>query len=412
MEKKTNLVTTNYSFLLYRRMKYTAILAIFIILMFVFYYKDPYKLASTYFGYTTFVTILVGTFLVAIMVWYTYAFTHADQLHITENTPVPVYEYFIKALIFLLGLSVSGALIYWVAYNLNTSTNGIVSFIINILIIIIIFGLIYKIFLSNNYVQTSPIMRLLTQIFFYIPCILVGIVDFIVAIYYAETTRATKSEIVLLLLSILLIVVYLLYIFVLPMIENKFIVQGGKVLLDEPKSLSSQLVLSDYMTLNNIDPTTVDMTGHYDYNYGLSLWVYLDSAIQDLETFIPILDYGGKPTILYNGQTNTLMITESIKDNNDNKIIYTMKDVLLQKWNNIIINYSGGTLDIFYNGELLKSEKNIVPYMSLDTLTVGSNNGLNGGICNVLYFKNALSANQIYYLYNSVKNKTPPTLSK
>jgi hypothetical protein len=35
---------------------------------------------------------------------------------------------------------------------------------------------------------------------------------------------------------------------------------------------------------------------------------------------------------------------------------------------------------------------------------------LNGGICNVIYFNNSLNATQIYYIYNSVKNKTPPTL--
>ena len=48
--------------------------------------------------------------------------------------------------------------------------------------------------------------------------------------------------------------------------------------------------------------------------------------------------------------------------------------------------------------------------MTMDTLSVGENNGLNGGICNVVYFKNTLDSNQIYYLYNSVKNKTPPSL--
>jgi hypothetical protein len=74
-----------------------------------------------------------------------------------------------------------------------------------------------------------------------------------------------------------------------------------------------------------------------------------------------------------------------------------------------VINYSGGILDIFYNGELVKSANNIVPYMKLDSMVIGSANGINGAICNVMYYKHVLEAKQIAYLYNSVKNSTPPT---
>ena len=91
-----------------------------------------------------------------------------------------------------------------------------------------------------------------------------------------------------------------------------------------------------------------------------------------------------------------------------NRIIYKKENFLLQKWNNIIINYIGGTLDIFLNNDLVKSEIEVVPYMSLDNLTIGTDNGINGGICNVVYFKEPLTGPNIYYLYNLVKDKTPP----
>jgi hypothetical protein len=59
----------------------------------------------------------------------------------------------------------------------------------------------------------------------------------------------------------------------------------------------------------------------------------------------------------------------------------------------------------------VKSAKNIVPYMELDAMTIGSSNGINGAICNVVYYNNVLDSNSILALYNSVKDKTPPTMS-
>jgi hypothetical protein len=43
-------------------------------------------------------------------------------------------------------------------------------------------------------------------------------------------------------------------------------------------------------------------------------------------------------------------------------------------------------------------------------ILVGEENGLNGGICNVVYFNNKLNMKQIYYLYNSVKHLDPPIM--
>jgi hypothetical protein len=138
-----------------------------------------------------------------------------------------------------------------------------------------------------------------------------------------------------------------------------------------------------------------------------------------------LLNFGGKPNVLYNGKTNTLMVTMSQKDlkkttaNNllefdeeGNRILYIKHNVLLQKWNNIIINYNGGILDIFLNGELVKSDIGVVPYYTLDSLTIGKAGGIHGGICNVVYFKKALTAMNVYLLYNVVKNKTPPVTNE
>ena len=40
----------------------------------------------------------------------------------------------------------------------------------------------------------------------------------------------------------------------------------------------------------------------------------------------------------------------------------------------------------FKDGELVVSEPGLIPYMKSDIVKVGENNGLNGGICNVVYY--------------------------
>jgi hypothetical protein len=86
--------------------------------------------------------------------------------------------------------------------------------------------------------------------------------------------------------------------------------------------------------------------------------------------------------------------------------------MLLQKWNHIVLNYHGGVLDIFLNGELLKSVNNMVQYYTLDSLTVGENDGFHGGICSIVYYHKVLTRNDIYFIYNMLKNEENPVTEK
>ena len=89
--------------------------------------------------------------------------------------------------------------------------------------------------------------------------------------------------------------------------------------------------------------------------------------------------------------------------------IFKDKILRLQKWNNFVLNYDGGTLDVFLNGELIASKSGVVPFMRFDTMETGAINGVHGGICNVKYFENSLKKNMIQSIYNTAKNKNPPT---
>ena len=46
--------------------------------------------------------------------------------------------------------------------------------------------------------------------------------------------------------------------------------------------------------------------------------------------------------------------------------------------------------------------------MSLDNVSVGDDNGIGGGVCNVLYFPRMMTKERISINYNVLKNNNPP----
>jgi hypothetical protein len=329
---------------------------------------------------------------------------------------------FKRSLLFLFGIVISGLIIFWLVYNIQnlSGTSGIVSLILNIFLVMIVLGLIYKtinvqIPVGNS--KKNAFFTLLLDTLFYIPCLFSGAFDSIGKFAAGEASASTIGSLLMLVLAIVLILAY----FKLPNLFNKFNLQGGKQLVNKPVYTDSQYSLGTYQQLNGSD--------NFDYQYCISFWVFLDAAPPNTNSsyskYTSLLNFGDKPNILYNGKTNSLMVITNQKDlknttnnklidfdENGNRILYKIDNFLLQKWNNIIVNYNGGILDIFLNGELVKSDIGVVPYYKIDNLTIGENGGIKGGICNVVYFSRAINSSNIYYLYNMVKDKTPPALNE
>uniref|UniRef100_A0A6C0LCK4 LamG-like jellyroll fold domain-containing protein n=1 Tax=viral metagenome TaxID=1070528 RepID=A0A6C0LCK4_9ZZZZ len=397
-------------------------------------YPGGFLNSSDYTKSTTFV-ILIFIFIAWITSFILSLFPSEIAGLTGEATKSSISDYgsiFQKILLLLFGLSFSSLLIYWLVVNIQSlsTSSGIVSFLLNLFIILIILGLTFKIFSSTSFYQNSPLLRLIVNTLLYIPCIFVSIVDklsflFGIASKYSPkptkdsnlpkmkiTDENTASYLVYLVLLLVASGIYLIY----PYIEKKVTSQGGLLLVNQPVYLNQETNLASYQTLNQT--STIDLNDEnnpmqFNYHYAISMWVFFDSTNpSSLSQYMSILNYGNKPNIMFNPVDNTLIFTLQFSDNDaETQVVYTFKDVLLQKWNHILVNYSGNIFDIFINGELKKSVVKTIPYQKLDVLQIGSNNGIQGGICNVNYFNKSIHANQVKNLYQFFKDKTPPTHS-
>lgn len=184
--------------------------------------------------------------------------------------------------------------------------------------------------------------------------------------------------------------------------------ERSKVLLKNPVYLNNKRSLS---TFEDVKTDNFDID--YNYNYAISAWFFIRAQSPEYgtaySTYTPIMDYNGKPTILYNGQLNKLKI-EMNNGKNIKPKTFIIDDFPVQKWSNIVINYDGGILDVFMNSKLLASFNSVVPYMSQDNITVGDVDGIGGGVCNVVYFPQSISKERIDINYNILSKKNPPVI--
>lgn len=181
-----------------------------------------------------------------------------------------------------------------------------------------------------------------------------------------------------------------------------------KILLAEPKYLNNELIIG---TTENIIVKHIgenernDKQLYINYNYALSCVIYLNPQGQNTRTaynrFTKILDFGENPIIYFNNKTKQLKlefyIDEDTKkdvfielDDDDNKIFY-------QKWNALVLNMKGGELDLFLNGKVICRHQ-IANKYKIEKITSGENNGLEGGIKNIVFYNKPLKLYQIHLL--------------
>jgi hypothetical protein len=431
------------------RTKYTIMFALFVLFVTFLYFYNPWGLMTNYGGPVVFFTLFVGIIMVIMITIYQYYLANPSKANLLEKDSSPLV-FFIKGFYILASLGVSfglilGALLLMGVFDQDASkSNSWGHLIFNFILFCAMLGIIYKLANAGGFLDKNPYYRLVLNTLLYIPCIFTTIIS---QLFQKNQTPPNPFEIKMLLLSLGLLVGYFLFFFLIkPYIQKLYLKQGGKQLINQPVPTDVLTNISSYQELSGNDKL--------NYQYAISFWFYLDAFTTSKSSkIVPILSYGENPSINYSSANNTLYITvqqpdtdtdtssfiekkinksydnnfiknrvindiELVKtmpfgkeiDANGNRIIYKHSDVKLQKWNHIVLNYNGGTLDIFYNGILVKSAIEVVPYIKFNMLTVGSNNGVSGNVANLMYFNKPLDILTINTLYVSLKNNNPPVI--
>jgi hypothetical protein len=448
------------------RTKYTALFVFFLVFVMLLYFINPWGLMTNYGGPVVFFTLFVGIVMVIMITIYQYFLANPSKGYLLDDTPSPL-AFIMKALYVLGALGISFGLIYGAlkmmgVFNQDASQpESWGQTIFNLILFCAMLGIVYKLANAGGFLDKNPYYRLVLNTLFYIPCLLVTFVNIISQIFgFSKETSSAFSppnpfEVKMLILGLVLLGGYFVWFFLAKhYIQSTYLKQGGKQLINQPVPTDVLTNVSSYQNLSGSDK--------FDYQYAMSFWFYLDAFPPNTNgsynKVVPILSYGENPTIKYSSANNTLYITvkqktdtnsvvdyvqekeleikpetidkwknvqekiddaiEKVKsmpfgkevDSDGHRIIYKHPDVQLQKWNHILLNYNGGTLDVFYNGELVKSAIEVVPYMKLDMLTVGTENGVSGNVANLMYFKYPLNYYTVNTLYTSLRNSNPPVI--
>jgi hypothetical protein len=452
------------------RTKYTGILLVFILITTLLYFVNPWGIMTNYGGPIVFFTLFIGMICGILIIAYQKFLSDTGESSQMSEMPSGL-AFILKGAYILAAIAISGGLIFGAlkmmgVFNQDASKpESWGNVIFNLIVFCSMLGIIYKLANAGGFLDKNPLYRLILNTLLYIPCVLVTIPNFIISLFSgvskpgAAFTPPKPFEIKMLALGLVLSSGYFLWAFLLkPFLKSRYLKQGGKQFVNQPIPTDILTSVASYQTLSGSDK--------FDYRYAISFWFYIDafppSTNSSYMKVVPILSYGENPTVKYSSETNTMFITvkqntegnsdtanikkeeieiksetvnnwkssqdkisnaiEAVKsmsfsltgevDAEGNRIIYKQPNVLLQKWNHVVLNYSGGTLDVFYNGKLVKSAIEVVPYMKYDNLTIGTENGVKGNVANLMYFKMPLDILTIHTLYTSLKDKNPPSISE
>uniref|UniRef100_A0A6C0JHD0 Uncharacterized protein n=1 Tax=viral metagenome TaxID=1070528 RepID=A0A6C0JHD0_9ZZZZ len=334
-----------------------------------------------------------------------------DKQNITsfgENVSASPADMMVKITLTILTMFAVIGVIYgvlFIASNVSSIMSAINYIIITlavisgVAIILLIFRKFFKITQNNANEGKASLLSLIGHLFMYLPCLLLDFVNW-VRYQYNITTKP-----VWILLGVELFLYSLTII--IPAIVQWFIKHNGKLLLNDPVYIDKETTVGDLKTLYGEEEKR-------QYKYCLSGWFWINpqppNTAKSYTRYANILTFGDKPAVQYNSLEHSLKVTCNIHDDKE-ILIYETNKINLQAWNNIVINYDGGTMDIFINNELVASKPGVAYFQSFEKVTVGEENGIQGSVANIIYYPNKiLSKKQIEIGYKAYKSLSTPVI--
>ena len=398
-----------------------SMLAIFLMylgLVVYIYTKQPYQVISDNKSLFLFLFLFIGFALLSLLVMGIEAF-------------IPFITSFLKYAI-IIGIVIGLILAILHVYTNVPIIANTVLFILNIAILVGILAMIVRFIGAEapNYISAPPTWSsLIFKIIIYLPCLCLNLAD-----YFRNEFKLAQRQwtyVILLAFEILFIAL----VFLLPSAFDAIVNHNGEVILDKVLPLNVQSEPLDVSTTDTSDnsqtisltPSLVDNVKNNNphYNYGVSAWFYIHpepvnsyssgSNSSNGSNGINVLNFatngdgnGGAPQVSFNPASNQLIVNVQTEANKNNRQVIVTNPILLQRWNHLFINFNNnGIMDIFLNNNLESSTPNIIPKLP-KTLIIGSDSGIYGQACNVVYYKNVVGSQGVSWIYNTHKLLNPP----
>lgn len=292
----------------------------------------------------------------------------------------------------------------WFFIYISESDTGSAALGYGAMILGILFGLSWLVILYKQYQAYIYNMKgwwgFIVNFIFFIPCLISDMFEYL----YGDYKVTPKIVFITLIIEL---VIVLLYIYV-PKIAKKIQEQPGKIIVDKPERINLKKDKTNYIDMQSEKPqrqtlTSPDREVVVRKRFALSMWVYV---VPMPPNHIPynkpanILNFVHHPRITYNGTDKKFSIDYNMRDAD-------IFDAPMEKWNHIVVNYDKDTVDMFLNGVL----KTTIPRQTAnetfsvgDILTIGQDNGLQGGIAKVMYFEQPLLSFEIERMYKLQKD--------
>jgi len=324
--------------------------------------------------------------------------------------------------LFVLFFSVAFVILY---HYLNDEYPNVMGAVNSMLMFFILFGgiALFIVFMRGfvgkgkqsivDYDDSPTILNILKRGLFTIPCLFIDLAEYI----YKEYKITPSPTFTLLGIELTLITLY----FVAPNLQKIYsdlVLHDGHDIVTERMLLDSAISLDvENKSFQKRDPE--NNSNKVSYNYALSSWIYIMDS-RGSNSYKSIINYANKPLVEYNDKTHMLRVSCEVWDKtggvdiDGNPIkqtvteLYSTSEIPLQKWNNVVFNFSGGTLDVFINSKLVCSTTGVLPgdYNNTEEVVrIGDENGIQGEITDVTYFSYELSLSSIKNIYTLNKDK-------